>query len=432
MKYVFKHINYVFIFSLLAFLSFGLPYQTFAQSIATSTDDIMIKIEERNIIIKHLEEDIKQYNQEVDNAGKQAVTLKNTLKTLDLTKKKIGADINLTENKINKTVLTIEQLDKEIEKTKDNIDINKEAIINAIQDTRALEDINIIQIILSNRNIGDIWNEIDNIRETQNLIRNKSKELVALKTDMETKQASLKGQKKSLVNLKQDLNGKKQAVLYTTKEKETLLVQTKNKEEAFKQLVKTTEEKKAQFEREVYEYESQLNLAVDKSRYPASKHGILSWPLDNVFVTQKFGKTVGAEKLYASGTHNGVDFRASTGTKVKNVLDGVVVGTGNTDLYPGCYSFGKWVMVRHDNGLSTIYGHLSVISVSVGNRLETADLVGYSGNTGYSTGPHLHISVYATQGVRIEKYVNSRGCKQVTMPLADIKAYLDPLAYFPN
>ena len=432
MKYAFKHINYVFIFSLLTFLSFGLFYRISAQSISTSTDDILIKIEERNIIIKHLEEDIKQYNQEVDNASKQAVTLKNTLKTLDITKKKIGADINLTENKINKTVLTIGQLDKEIEKTKDNIDINKEAIINAIQDTRALEDINIIQIILSNRNIGDIWNEIDNIRETQNLIRNKSKELIALKTDMETKQASLKGQKKSLVNLKQDLNGKKQVVLYTTKEKETLLAQTKNKEETFKQLVKTTEEKKAQFEREVYEYESQLNIAVDKSRYPAPKHAILSWPLDNVFVTQKFGKTVGAEKLYASGTHNGIDFRASTGTKVKNVLDGVVVGTGNTDLYPGCYSFGKWVMVRHDNGLSTIYGHLSVISVSQGNRLETADLIGYSGNTGYSTGPHLHISVYATQGVRIEKYVNSRGCKQVTMPLADIKAYLDPLAYFPN
>ena len=88
-------------------------------------------------------------------------------------------------------------------------------------------------------------------------------------------------------------------------------------------------------------------------------------------------------------------------------------------------------MIKHDNGLSTIYGHLSVISSSVGQRLKTGDLVGYSGNTGYSTGPHLHISLYATQGVRIEKYVNSIGCKQVTMPLADVKAYLDPLAYFP-
>jgi murein DD-endopeptidase MepM/ murein hydrolase activator NlpD len=127
-----------------------------------------------------------------------------------------------------------------------------------------------------------------------------------------------------------------------------------------------------------------------------------------------------------------VDFGASIGTRVKNVLDGEVVGSGDTDKYPGCYSFGRWVMVRHNNGLSTIYGHLSVISAQKGQTLKTGDTIGFSGNTGYSTGPHLHISVYATQGVRIEKYVNSRGCKEAVLPLADIKAYLDPLAYFPS
>ena len=209
-------------------------------------------------------------------------------------------------------------------------------------------------------------------------------------------------------------------------------IKAKNKEQAFKDLVKTKEQQKEQFEKEVFEYESQLHYLIDKTSYPAPKNGILSWPLDNVYITQRFGKTVGAEKLYVSGSHNGVDFRASIGTKVKNVLEGEVVGTGNTDAYPGCYSFGKWVMVRHKNGLSTIYGHLSVISVGTGQQLATGDTIGYSGNTGYSTGPHLHISVYATQGVRIEKYVNSRGCKQATMPLADIKAYLDPLAYLPS
>ena len=396
-----------------------------------TTTDLVTKIEERTSQIKQLEEEIRQYNIEVDNSIKQAVTLKNTLKTLDLTKKKIGTDINLTENKINKTVLTIEQLGDEIKKTQNSIDVNKEVIIDAIQDTQMLEKTSIVEIMLSKKNLGDIWNEINSIEETRDVIRKRSKELAVLKNDMQVKQNSLTGQKTSLLNLKQDLNGKKQAVIYTAKEKETLLAQTKNKEETFKELVKTREEQKAQFEREVYEYESQLNMTINSSWYPAEKHGVISWPLDNVYITQKFGKTVDAKKLYVSGSHNGVDFRASVGTKVKSVLDGVVVGTGNTDLYPGCYSFGKWVMIKHDNGLSTIYGHLSVISSSVGQRLKTGDLVGYSGNTGYSTGPHLHISLYATQGVRIEKYVNSIGCKQVTMPLADVKAYLDPLAYFP-
>jgi len=409
---------------------FNLPQLTYAED-AIDADEIMNRIEERNILIKHLEEDIKKYNQEVDNATKEATSLKNTLKTLDLTKKKISTDINLTENKITKTNLTIDQLNLEIRKTKASIDVNRQAIINAIQDTNALESLNIVQIILSNKDIGEVWNEIDTIKEAQNIIRNRSAELTSLKAEMETKQNNLLGQKNNLVSLKKDLNGKKQAVIYTTKEKETLLTQTKSKEETYKDLIKTREEQKAQFEREIYEYESQLNIAVDTDKYPAPRTNILSWPLDSVYITQKFGKTVAAKKLYVSGSHNGVDFRASVGTKVKNVLDGTVVGTGNTDLYQGCYSFGKWVMVRHDNGLSTIYGHLSVISVTNSQRLQTGDIIGYSGNTGYSTGPHLHISLYATQGVRIEKYVNSRGCKQATLPLADVKAYLDPLAYFP-
>jgi|SRR3989344_1073810 len=412
---------------LFIFLAIG----NFKYVLADTVDDIKSKIDERTAQIKQLEAEISQYNKEVENASKQATTLKNTLKTLDLTQKKITTDISLTDKKISKTSLTIEELGGEIGVTENHIGLNKDAIISAFQDRKILEDAGVVIMLLSNKNVHDIWNDIDETEQIQNEIRNKSAELKVLHENLETKKSAMEGQKKNLVVLKQDLTGKKQAVEYTKQEKSNLLSQTKNKEELFKELVKTKEEQKALFEKELYEYESQLHYSIDRRSYPSPRHNILSWPLDNIFVTQKFGKTVGAEKLYTSGSHNGVDFRASVGTRVKNVSDGVVVGTGNTDAYPGCYSFGKWVMVRHENGLSTIYAHLSAISSFTGQSLKTGDTVGYSGNTGYSTGPHLHITVYATQGVRIEKYVQSRGCKQVTIPLADIKAYLDPLAYFP-
>ena len=400
----------------------------------TTTDEEIIKskIEERNNQIKKLEEEIKQYNLEALNAATQAKTLQGTLKTLDLTKKKISTDINLTQTKIVKTELTIDQLGSEIDRTRVHMELNKKAIISALKDKQEMENLGLFEIILSKGNIGDLWEDLDNISQVQETVRVKTQELAVLKSDMEKKQESFKGQKNSLVSLKKDLSGKKQAVESTAQEKATILAVTKNKEQAFKELVKTKEEQKEQFERELFEYESQLNILIDKGSYPKPKNGVLSWPLDNVFVTQKFGKTVGSEKLYTSGSHNGIDFRATTGTRVKNVLAGTVVGTGNTDAYKGCYSFGRWVMVKHDNGLSTIYGHLSVISLMNGDRIDTGDLIGYTGNTGYSTGPHLHVSVYATQGVRIEKYVQSRGCKEAVIPLADIKAYLDPLDYFPK
>ena len=406
-----------------------IPVVAFSQ---TSEVDLKTKIEDRSTQIKKLEEEIRLYNQEVINAGNEAKTLQSTIKTLDLTKKKITTDISLTENKISKTNLTIEQLDKEIDTAVDQIDNNKRVMMSAIRDINELEDTNLVSVILSKRNLSDVLDEIDTTKRMNEIIRERSKALSILKVDMEKKQTDLGKEKNSLVGLKQDLSGKKQAVEYTAKEKSTILTETKNKEQTYKTLVKTKEEQKAQFERELYEFESQLNILIDKGSYPAPKNGILSWPIEDVFLTQKFGKTVGAEKLYASGSHNGVDFRAPIGTKIINVLTGTVVGTGNTDLQTGCYSFGKWVMVRHNNGLSTIYAHLSVISVNQGQVLNTGDLIGYSGNTGYSTGPHLHISVYATQGVRIEQYVNSRGCKSVTIPLADIKAYLDPLDYLPK
>ena len=132
---------------------------------ATSTDILKTKIEERNNQIKQLEEEIKQYNIEVQNAGSQAKTLQSTIKTLDLTKNKISKDINLTETKISKTALTIDQLDSEIDRTKANINTNKMAIIAAIQSTQIIEDTSIIQLILSKKDISEIWGDIDDRRK---------------------------------------------------------------------------------------------------------------------------------------------------------------------------------------------------------------------------------------------------------------------------
>jgi murein DD-endopeptidase MepM/ murein hydrolase activator NlpD len=157
----------------------------------------------------------------------------------------------------------------------------------------------------------------------------------------------------------------------------------------------------------------------------------LKFPLQKIRITQYFGNTAFSTKnpqIYSSGTHNGVDFAASIGTPIHASLSGIVVGAGNTDI-KSCRSYGKCIMIKHANGLSTLYAHLSLIAVTVGQNVTTGEIIGYTGNTGISTGPHLHFGVYATEGVNITKNKGSKYCSNVTIPYADLKAYLNPLSY---
>ncbi len=404
------------------------PYLVASQN----AEELKTKIDNKTEEIKKLEEEIKQYTNEINTTTKQAKTLQSTIKTLDTTEKKIKKDITLTETKISKTQYTIQQIDDELNKISSELAVHKKGIGQTIQILNEKQKVSIVQTLLASHDLSQLWRDIDDLTSFQTSLKERTDNLKNTRLAYEQKQNDLSIERRSLLNLKSDLSGKKQAVESTKSEKAAILEATKNKEQAFRDLVKTKEEQKRQFEEEVFQYESQLNYLVDRDSYPEPRQGIIQWPLENIFITQKFGKTVAAKRLYVSGSHNGVDFRAAVGTKVMSVLAGTVAGTGNTDQFRGCYSFGKWVMVRHPNGLASVYGHLSSIAVSPGQEVQAGDTLGQSGNTGYSTGPHLHLGLYASQGVRIEKFVRSRGCKEATMPIADLKAYLDPLAYLPK
>jgi murein DD-endopeptidase MepM/ murein hydrolase activator NlpD len=86
--------------------------------------------------------------------------------------------------------------------------------------------------------------------------------------------------------------------------------------------------------------------------------------------------------------HAAVDLAAGIGTPVKAAMDGRVSALGFNATY------GKFIILSHDGDYQTMYAHLSVISVKEGDRVIQGNKIGEVGNTGYSTGPHLHFAVY--------------------------------------
>ena len=86
--------------------------------------------------------------------------------------------------------------------------------------------------------------------------------------------------------------------------------------------------------------------------------------------------------------HGGLDLAVPQGTPVKAAMDGRIADVGYNQM------FGNYVIINHERGLQTLYGHLSRQDVHVGQAIAQGQILGLSGNTGYSTAPHLHFGVY--------------------------------------
>ena len=86
--------------------------------------------------------------------------------------------------------------------------------------------------------------------------------------------------------------------------------------------------------------------------------------------------------------HSGIDFTAKIGTDINATGDGVV-----TSVKVSRTGYGKHVIIDHGFGYKTLYAHLSAFKVSKGQKVKRGDIIGKVGNTGTSTGPHLHYEV---------------------------------------
>ena len=131
-------------------------------------------------------------------------------------------------------------------------------------------------------------------------------------------------------------------------------------------------------------------------------------PIKSGFITFPYGA-----KYKSGAIHKGVDYRASIGTPVVAAVDGVVVHAGRHVYKKGWgFAFGIHVIIDNDRfpdgtaGLWAGYCHLSGVNVSVGQRVRQGQVVGISGNTGNSTGPHLHFQILSQRTWNPTKHKN--------------------------
>jgi len=222
----------------------------------------------------------------------------------------------------------------------------------------------------------EFWNTIEELEQVRNVMGDNVRSLVSQKILLEEKRNENTKKRGQLVDLKAQYSDQNAVLINNRTEKDSLLKVTKNEEAEYQTLLAERKAAKELLEKELRDFESKLQFILDPNSIPKLGTIVFDWPLQNFTITQLFGGTEFAKNnasVYGGRAyHPGIDIAVPRGTQIKAPLTGTVRATGNTDAFPGCLSWGKWTLIDHANGLSTLYAHQSVISVSPGQQVATA------------------------------------------------------------
>lgn len=430
MKFLPLKIGLVVLFTFLVYT----PHIQSQTSLSELEDRIRSIGEER----AELEREAERIREELTEVGSEKGALNKELARIEGEQKSLDNTIKRTQNEIDMLSVEINKTEEEISRYNSKITTNAQNLASILRGIHHDESQTILEFISSSKSIADFYANRDTYQRLQVPLITTTNTLRTNKTAAFEKTEELSEEQQALNKEQAILSDQKEIIKEQEAEKNSILEATEKKESSIKNNLATTLDTIAALDAEIRSFESTLQFALNKNNLPSEGTTPFAWPLEKVLVTQRFGKTVSSERLYVSGSHSGVDFRAAIGTPVYAVADGTVKGVGNTDEQ--CYraSFGKWIFIEHNNGLSTTSAHLSSFVVGAGDMVSKGDLIGYSGNSGRSTAPHLHLTVYATKGIDGEQGARiterpSAACpgSNYRMPLAPTNAYLDPLKYLP-
>lgn len=270
---------------------------------------------------------------------------------------------------------------------------------------RAMEEnggYNIIALIAQSTNFADLLTAIDDVGEIMESDKELEDEYIAARENTEAVKADYESTRTELGAIQDQLRAEQEELENDIEEAIQVILNLEsdleNRQAEYDAIMAAEDAANATIDKMVAELEAAraaAAAAAGSSGGSANASGSFLWPVASyVYVSSRFGLRIhpitGEQK-----THTGMDIASNQGTAVYASDGGSVTLAGWNGGYGNC------IMIDHGNGYVTLYGHLSSISVSVGQTVSQGNTIGAVGSTGNSTGPHLHFEVLQN-GTRID------------------------------
>lgn len=406
-------------------LSVALPFMNIdveasTNSVVDSLKEEQKELEKRN---KELDKKKKEAEKSIEKNKKKQKEIMKEIEELDKELSETEIEMNEIKTEIQKTQREIDSLSKEIDKleteinklneeievVQKRIDIREEILTGRLRSMQQTGEISYLQVLFGSSSFQEfistsaalktIVNSDKNIVEEQ--LEDKRK-LESMKEEVEDKMTALEDEREEVEKKEKQLEVDLKAMEELQKK---LKEQSKEKDELLNELMDEQDElldeqMSAEEEQKLLEEQSKfIKVAIEQYQNnggslvtygKGSKNGVFVLPAHGT-LTSKFGMRIhpisGVPKLHA-----GIDVAAPTGTPI------IAAGSGTVTAAHYMSGFGNAVFIYHpQHNLTSVYAHMSRIDVSAGQKVEVGQTIGAIGNTGKSTGPHLHFEVHIGQ-----------------------------------
>lgn len=366
-----------------------------------------LNISENEASKKELKERSEELKEELQKSRKgireEAKKKENIEKHIEIIKKQIDTS-NIY---ILKLETEIEQAEEKIDSIKEAMSKKTDALKSSLRSIYIAGDPSAIDIILSAKTFEDFLDKAELVRSVSNtigaLVEQLNNDMKIVRQEKELVEENRKSAEKERVELDKNRNDLQELF----DESEKILSELQSSEQDVKKELDENNEELKQIEDRIQKYYEQQRINEERERRrkaaEAEKNahgqgssassespllvfsGSLAWPVPGYYrISSDYNDTADRRQK-----HGAIDIAGAGiyGAPIVAAADGKVI-MANPSGYGGGY--GKHLIIDHGSGLSTLYAHMSGLAVREGQAVKKGQVIGYVGNTGYSTGPHLH------------------------------------------
>ena len=356
---------------------------------AKTTDELQSELEIRKSEINSVNSKIGDYQKRLAELSNRQAGLEKDVALISNDVEIAQLDIEAIELTIDAQRLQVEILDRQVRDATAQLKRQKMYLRDLVVEVYRSKETTPVQVVFSSSGMHEALSSLEQLETLSGRLDSQLEDTRSLRGDLQKRQTEQQEKVSDLEDLGAELNAhilileqKKHAV-------DVLLAETNNSEAQYRVLMSESRQEQQSITSRILGLQDEIQKRIREeggAEAEESDQTSITSPLKSYIITATFHDPTYPFRNVQE--HTGLDMAASMGTPIYAAAPGIV-----SWVRPGNKGYGNYVMIIHDNGLSTLYGHMSAFATTQDKYVSRGELIGYVGSTGFSTGPHLHFEV---------------------------------------